>query len=190
MMAKQNKPALVVIDAQVGIQEILHWGGNRNNPQAEKNIEVLLTLWRTRKLPVVIVQHCSVSPTSPLRPNHPGNQLMNFVARTSSEKLIQKSTTSAFIGTDLQQYLEKQSISTLIITGFVTNNSVEATARMSGDLGIETIVVSDATACFDKILINGTKYKSEVVHALSLANLKDEYASIRTTEEVIQTLTN
>lgn len=188
-MTQQSLPALVVIDAQEGIKEEKHWGGNRNNPEAEKNIERLLLHWRKLKLPVIIVQHCSVSSASPLRPGNPGNELMDFVKLRSNEKRIQKSATSAFVETDLYQYIEQQSISRLIITGFVTNNSVEATARTSGDLGIETVVVSDATACFDKTLINGTKYKSDVVHALSLANLKDEYATIRTTEEVIQMLT-
>lgn len=189
-MIKQNKPALLVIDAQLGIKEEVHWGGNRNNPEAEKNIERLLTHWRKLKLPVIIVQHCSTSPSSPFRPGQPGNELMDFIKLTGKDKLIQKSTASAFIRTDLQLHVEQESISALIVTGFVTNNSVEATARTSGDLGIKTVVISDATACFDKTLINGTKYKSDVVHALSLANLQDEYATIRTTEEVIETIHN
>jgi nicotinamidase-related amidase len=88
----------------------------------------------------------------------------------------------------LSQYLELKSISCLIITGFVTNNSVEATARNAGDLGIRAVVVSDATACFDKVAMNGKKYPSDVVHQLSLTNIKDEYALIFTTEKIIQTL--
>jgi nicotinamidase-related amidase len=111
---------------------------------------------------------------------------MDFIDVRKNEKLLQKSTASAFIKTDLVQHLDHLKISDLVITGFVTNNSVEATARNAGDLGINTVVVSDATACFDKVGINGVKYKSEVVHQLSLANLKDEYATIRTTEEIIQ----
>jgi nicotinamidase-related amidase len=177
--------ALVVIDAQEGIKEAFHWGGNRNNPEAEQNIAALLQQWRKIKRPIVIVQHCSMSATSPLRSSHPGNQLMGFVNRQPHEKLIYKSTANAFINTDLEQYIKQEKISSLIITGFVTNNSVEATARMAGDLGIETIVVADATACFDKLAMNGIKYTSDVVHQLSLANLKDEYASIKTTNEIL-----
>ena len=73
-----------------------------------------------------------------------------------------------------------------MIAGFVTNNSVEATARMAGDLGYKTTVVADATAAFDKRGIDGTIYPSHLVHALSLSHLKDEYASIATTAEVLQ----
>jgi len=187
MMVSKNT-ALLVIDAQEGIKEEEHWGGNRNNRQAENNIAVLLNHWRQLRYPVIIVQHCSVSMTSPFRPTHHGNKLMDFVLFQPHEKLIQKSTASAFIKTDLREFLELEKITSLIITGFVTNNSVEATARNAGDLGVDTTVVSDATACFDKIAMNGKKYSSDVVHELSLANLKDEYATIRTTAEIVQAL--
>jgi len=187
-MTISEKTALMVIDAQEGIKEEKHWGGNRNNPHAEKNIAALLSLWRKRNYPVIIVQHCSVSSVSPFRPGHDGNRLMDFVQLQSSEKLVQKSTASAFIKTDLQQFLEQEKIPSLVITGYVTNNSVEATARNAGDLGFDTTVVSDAVACFDKVAIDGTTYASAVVHELSLANLKDEYAIIMTTEEIVQAL--
>lgn len=189
-MNRSSKAALVVIDAQEGIKEEAHWGGNRNNPDAEVNIAALLERWRNLRLPIIIVQHCSVSPTSPFRPELPGNKLMNFVNRQAHERLVQKSTASAFVKTDLEQYLKSEKISSIIITGFVTNNSIEAAARAAGDLGFATIVVSDATACFDKVAMNGTKYTSDVVHQLSLANLKDEYAEIRTTEEILSQYLN
>ncbi|HXR81251.1 MAG TPA: isochorismatase family cysteine hydrolase, partial [Saprospiraceae bacterium] len=114
--------------------------------------------------------------------------LMDFVQVQPGEKLVQKSTASAFINTDLSQYIEQRKIDSLVVTGFVTNNSVEATARNAGVSGIDTTVVSDATACFDKVAMNGTKFTSDVVHALSLANLKDEYATIMTTDEILAAL--
>ena len=178
----------MIIDAQDGINEESHWGGNRNNPQAETNISTLLTHWRKWNAPVIIVQHCSVASSSPFRPEHSGNKLMTFVELLPNEKLVQKSTASAFIKTDLYQYIEHKKIEGLVVTGFVTNNSVEATARNAGDSGINTTVVSDATACFDKVALNGKKYSSEDVHQLSLANLRDEYAAIKTTEEVLAAL--
>jgi nicotinamidase-related amidase len=177
--------ALIIIDAQDGIRDAMHWGGNRNNPQAENNILNLLAHWRKVDLPVIVVQHCSVDPDSPFRPDRPGNKLMDFVQLREGEKLIQKSTASAFINTDLYQYVEQEKIDGLVLSGFVTNNSVESTARNAGDYGIKTTVVSDATACFDKVTMNGTRFTSEVVHELSLANLKDEHAIILTTEEIL-----
>lgn len=187
-MRLSNHTALIIIDAQEGIKDDLHWGGNRNNPEAETNIATLLDHWRQANLPVIIVQHCSTSPNSPFRPGHPGNKLMEFAQVRPGEKLLQKSTTSAFVNTDLYQYIRSEKIDGLVLAGFVTNNSVESTARSSGDSGISTIVVSDATACFDKLTGEGKRVMSEDVHQLSLANLKDEFAAIKTTQEIIVAL--
>lgn len=177
--------ALVLIDVQKGIDEARHWGGNRNNPDAEKNIERLLTAWRLAKRPVIIVQHDSVDPSSPLRPSHYGNELKDFVRPGIGEKLIKKSATSAFSKPDLHDFLTVKKIKHLVIAGFATNNSVEATARMAGDLGYNSVVVSDATATFDKQSGDGTKYDSHLIHAISLANLSGEYAAIRTTDQLL-----
>lgn len=181
-----KQPALIVIDVQNGIDEADHWGGNRNNPQAEENIVHLLKAWHHGNLPVMFVQHCSVSGESPFRPGYIGNEFKDIVKPFVKEKVFRKSVTNAFIGTDLQQVLTSFNISEVVITGFVTNNSVEATARMAGDLGFKTTVVSDATAAFDKQGMDGTIYPAHLVHALSLAHLKDEYASVATTAEVLQ----
>lgn len=188
-MTATEKTALIVIDVQYGIDEAGHWGGNRNNPSAEENIARLLKHFRALGLPVVIVQHDSVSPASPFRPGQKGNLLKDFVKVLPGEKSIHKSTANAFIRTDLENFLKAQQVSNLIIAGFVTNNSVEATARMAGELGFRTTVVSDATASFDKVGVDGTKYSSTLIHQVSLSNLKDEYASIASTAEVIASLT-
>ena len=185
-MKLNGHSALIVVDAQQGIQDEIHWGGNRNNRCAEKNIEMLLGFWRKRSWPVVIVQHCSNLPHSPFSPGKAGNALMDFIKTRPEEKLIQKSTANAFIRTDLQTFLEHNDIRTLVVTGFVTNNSVEATARYAGDYGFKTVVIADATACFDKIALDGKKYPADLVHQLSLANLKDEYASITKTADIVE----
>src|ERR1700741_1770112 len=114
-MMTDSNPALVLIDVQRGIDEEDHWGGNRNNPEAERNIEVLLTEWRKNKLPVVIVQHNSTSPMSPFRPGQNGNELKDFVEITPEDKHITKSTTSAFIATNLEQHLVDRGIKALVI---------------------------------------------------------------------------
>lgn len=187
-MNSLTSSALILIDVQKGIDETEHWGGNRNNTDAEGNIELLLNEWRKFNGTVVIVQHDSRSAKSPFRPGQSGNELKDFVKPRVGEKHIKKSTTSAFVGTDLSDFLSHNKITSLVITGFVTNNSVEATTRHAGDLGFNVIVVSDAVACFDKKGIDGSKYSSELVHQISLSNLEGEYASIETTDEVITTV--
>jgi nicotinamidase-related amidase len=183
-----SAPALILIDVQYGIDDADHWGGNRNNPNAEENIKRLLSRWRRQMFPVVIVQHNSNSPNSPFRAGQRGNELKDFVQLKPGDRYIIKSTTSAFVDTGLEEQLLNAQIRKLMICGFVTNNSVEATTRHAGDLGFEVTVVSDAVACFDKIGLDGTKYDSGLVHQISLSNLAGEYASIKTTNEVIRSL--
>jgi nicotinamidase-related amidase len=180
--------ALIVIDVQKGIDEALHWGGNRNNPEAEGNIKLLLAEWRYRSWPVVIVQHFSESERSPFHESKPGNALKDFIFASEGEELIRKSTTNAFLRTPLEERLREKNVSEVVICGFVTNNSVEATARMSAELGFKTTVVSDATASFNKVGLDGSVYPSELIHSISLGNLKDEYAEIRTARQVISNL--
>ncbi len=95
---------------------------------------------------------------------------------------------SAFIGTDLKEKLDLQKINTVVILGITTNHCVSTTTRMAGNFGYETYVVSDATAAFDKVGINGEKYDAGLVHLMALANLSDEFATILNMEELLKKL--
>ena len=55
------------------------------------------------------------------------------------ETVIAKRTNSAFIGTDLESRLRAAGVETLIVAGVITNNSVEATVRMAGNLGFDDV---------------------------------------------------
>lgn len=70
--------------------------------------------------------------------------------------------------------------------GASSNNSVEASARTTGNLGFATIVVSDATFTFDKVDFGGTNRCAEDVHLMALANLHGEYAEVLSCEEVLR----
>ncbi len=162
--------------------------GSRNNSQAEENIARLLAAWRATQRPIFHARHMSREASSTYRPGQPGNDFKPQVRPLMNERVIEKSTNSAFIGTPLEQELRAAHVETVIITGVVTNNSVEATARMAGNLGFDTIVVSDATATFARPDFNGVVRSAEEVHAMSLANLQDEYAAIMTTQAVLDRL--
>lgn len=111
------------------------------------------------------------------------------IARPSpGETVLTKHACSAFIGTDLEARLRRSGSADVVIAGVITNNSVEATARMSGDLGFKTVVVSDATFTFGRQDFEGHFHSAEEVHAMSLANLNGEYARVCTTDQVLQML--
>ena len=180
-----SNPALIVIDVQNGIDDSDYWGGNRNNSEAEENIQKLINGWRAKRLPIFFVKHNSALQESPFRPGQTGNDFKSFIVPATDEVIITKSTASAFVNTSLKDELAAGEIQEVVIVGFVTNNSVEATARMAGDMGYKTYVVSDATACFDKVGYNNIGFAAELIHMISLSNLHEEYAMILNTEEIL-----
>ncbi|HET8841315.1 MAG TPA: isochorismatase family protein, partial [Ktedonobacteraceae bacterium] len=93
---------------------------------------------------------------------------------------------SAFIGTPLETLLRQGHITTLVATGLTTNHCVETTVRMAGNLGFLTYMVSDATATFDRVGPDGKHYSAEEIHAMSLANMHDEFAQVVTTNQILE----
>lgn len=186
MIPFQPPPALLIIDVQRAIDDPI-WtkDGPRNHPKAEEAIAALLFLWRTRDWPRFHIRHDSQDPTSPYCPGQPGNDFKTESAPVAGEPIVVKRTNSAFIGTDLQDRLNKANLTTLIISGVITNNSVEATVRMAGNLGFTTYLVEDACFTFARRDFNGRLWTAEQVHALSLANLKDEYCQITAVRDIL-----
>lgn len=183
MHPSHQNPVLVIIDVQDGFDEP-GWG-NRNNPQAERNIARLLGAWRRAGLPLFHIQHLSGLSNSPLRAGSPGAGIKDIVRPLADEPVIQKRVNSAFIGTDLEARLRRGDFDTLVITGLTTNHCVETTTRMAGNLGFEAYLVSDATATFDRMGPDGRLHRAEDIHAMTLVNLHGEFATITDTEEVL-----
>jgi nicotinamidase-related amidase len=178
------QPVLLIIDVQLAIDDP-SWGSDRNNRDAEANIGRLLARWRAAGWPVVHVKHVSRDPRSTYRPGQSGAEFKPEVAPYDGERVIEKNTNNAFIGTTLESELRTMDAAPVVIVGVITNNSIEATARMCGNLGFDTIVVSDATATFGRHDFAGTWRTANEVHAMSLANLDGEYASVVSTDEVL-----
>jgi nicotinamidase-related amidase len=185
-MELPKNAALVVIDVQEGTNQ--PGKGQRNNPQAEENIARLLEVWRDAERPIIHVKHNSRRTSSPFHVAHPGNAIMAFARPQPGEPLIEKEANGAFVGTDLERRLRSDGITTLVIVGFITNHCVETTARTAGDLDFDTYVVSDATATFDRIGPDGRVFEAELVHAVSLASIHDEFVTVVDTTSVLASL--
>jgi len=178
--------ALILIDLQNAIDHP-SWG-QRNNVGAERNIALLLGAWRDTNRPVYHIRHDSSQPNSHYRPGQPGNNFKPEAQPIPGEIVIAKKTNSAFIGTDLEGILRSANRSLLVVAGVITNNSVEATVRMAGNLGFDTLLVEDATYTFGRRDWDGVWRTADEVHAMSLANLDGEYCSVIQTIEVLDAL--
>ena len=175
--------ALIVIDLQKAIDHP-SWG-ERNNPQAEENVAALLRAWRQTARPIYHIRHDSREPRSQYRPGQPGHDFKTETQPAAGEAVIAKKTNSAFIGTDLEAMLRAANQTLLVVTGVITNNSVEATVRMAGNLGFDTYLVEDATFTFGRNDWHGVWRTADEVHAMSLANLDGEYCSVVNTQQIL-----
>jgi nicotinamidase-related amidase len=175
--------ALIIIDVQKAIDHS-SWG-QRNNPDAERNIAALLRAWRKTSRPIYHVRHDSTEPASQYRPGQPGHEFKTEAEPLPGEAIVAKQVNSAFIGTDLERRLRNAGQNMLIVTGVITNHSVEATVRMAGNLGFSSFLVEDATFTFGRKDWYGTFRTASEIHAMSLANLDGEYCTVVRTTDVL-----
>lgn len=183
MMVFPKQTALIVIDVQQGFNDA-SWG-ERNNPDAEANIARLLAAFRATGRPVIHVRHDSTSPDGSFRPGTPGHQVKPEATPIDGELIYHKKVNSAFIGTTLERDLRQARIEAVVIVGLTTNHCVSTTTRMAGNFGFDTYIVSDATATFERIGIHGEMRAAEDVHLAALSDLKDEFATVLTTDDVL-----
>ncbi|OGT37255.1 MAG: isochorismatase [Gammaproteobacteria bacterium RIFCSPHIGHO2_12_FULL_37_14] len=180
----KDRTALILIDIQKGCNNPF-WG-ERNNPEAEKNINTLLTMFRAACMPIFHIQHLSTSTESPLRPGQSGVEFMDFVQPIHGEYVFQKNVNSAFIGTQLEKVLRKNKVKALVFVGISTDHCVSTTVRMAGNLGFKAYVIADATIAFERIGFDGTRYRAEDVHTITLASLHNEFATVINTPGLIK----
>jgi nicotinamidase-related amidase len=167
---------LIAIDIQKGF--LSPYWGQRNNPSAEEVMAAALAKWRAHGRTLVHVQHLSTNPASPLYPEKEGVQLMDFACPQVGEKLVQKQVNSAFIGTDLLEYLRRIAATELTFIGFTTDHCVSTSTRMAANHGFRCRVVEDATVAHDRYSSTGERLPAALVHEYALASLRDEFAEI------------
>lgn len=178
--------ALIIIDVQQGMDDPRR--PPRNNPGAEDNMARLLAAWRATGRPRLHVRHDALEPDSPFAPGQPGHPIKTIVAPLPDEPIVVKHVNSAFIGTDLEARLRDAGIATVVIIGLVANYCVESTARTAGNLGFATYVVADATAAYDRPGPDGRVFVADEIHAMTMMNLHEEFATVTTTEAVLAAL--
>jgi nicotinamidase-related amidase len=157
----------------------------RNNLDAERNVAALLQAWRNSNRAVYHIRHDSTEAASHYRPGQPGHEFKPEAQPLCGEAVLAKRTNNAFIGTDLESRLRTARQTMLVVVGVITNNSVEATVRMAGNLGFDTFLVEDGCLTFARKDWNGQLRTASEVHAMSLANLDGGYCTVTRTSEVL-----
>jgi len=176
MITLPGNAALLVIDVQRAFENP-RWGA-RNNPDAGANIARLLDGWRRSGRLVIHVHHRNPNPTGLFAPGQPGFEVAPEAQPTPGEVVLYKEVNSGFIGTDLEERLRAAGISHVMTCGMTTDHCVSTTTRMSANLGFETLIVSDATATFERTGPNGRHWTADEMHDTTLASLNQEFATV------------
>ena len=184
----KKNPALLLVDIQKAFLEKDYPGLIRNNEHAEFICGKILKKWRTLDLPIIHVRHSSTNPESKLHKSRPGFEFNDYVTPLETEMVLTKEVNSAFIGTNLENILIKSQIDTLVIVGMTTNHCISTTVRMSGNLGFDTYLISDSTACYNAKGLNGEIIDCNTIYNSALASLQEEFATVIDYKELFDIL--
>ena len=184
----KKNPALLLVDIQKAFLEKDYPGLIRNNENAEFICGKILKKWRTLDLPIIHVRHSSSNLESKLHKSRPGFEFNDYVTPLETEMVLTKEVNSAFIGTNLENILIKSHIDTLVIVGMTTNHCISTTVRMSGNLGFDTYLISDSTACYNTKGMNGEIIDCNTIYNSALASLQEEFATVIDSKELFDIL--
>ena len=174
--------ALIVIDLQKGIANA---GSLHSITVVVDRTRQLLSAFRTKNLPVVLVNVTSRAPgrTSFTRPMPPfpsdWTELVPELEQQPTDILISKQRVGAFIGTALDQELRSRGVTQVFLAGVATSAGVEATARSAYDHGYHVVLVVDAMTDMDP-----------EAHRYSVEKTFPRLGETDTTENVLKQLHN
>ncbi|AWL12155.1 Peroxyureidoacrylate/ureidoacrylate amidohydrolase [Saliniradius amylolyticus] len=112
----------------------------------------------------------------------PGSKLAEFlpdVAPEDNEIVFNKTASGLFASTNIHYVLGNLGVTDLYIVGVYTNECVSSAVRSAADLGYRVTLISDGTAAITPSLQKST-----------ILTVKERYAKVRQTQEVLEALDN
>jgi nicotinamidase-related amidase len=104
-------------------------------------------------------------------------EILKELRPMENEIVLPKTASGVFNSTAIDQILRNLGVENLVVTGVVTNNCVENAVRDACDRGFAVILVEDGCAAV-----------TEELHLAALRAMRDHFAKIKTTAEVIKML--
>jgi nicotinamidase-related amidase len=138
------KTALLVVD----IQNDYFKGGVlplAGSDDAAERARQVIDAFRATGHPVIHIRHESKGPGL-FAPESEGVKIENRVQPLPGEAVFTKHEVSSFEGTPLLDHLRKEHIERLVIVGMQTDVCVLGAVKGANEHGLETIVLTDATA--------------------------------------------
>lgn len=120
-----------------------------NGEELVRNIKFLLAKARNKKVPVYYIQHNGPS-GSDLERGTQGWKIYPEISPTEADRVIQKTTPDSFYKTTLDEILNRQGITHVVLAGIQTELCVDTTCRRAFSMGYEVTLVADAHSTWDR----------------------------------------
>lgn len=108
-------------------------------------------------------------------------QIINEIAPRKNDLVLEKYSSSFFVGTILNNVLRKKEVTILILTGVSTEGGIESTARQAATSGYLPLIVSDAVGSSDQGIHEAMlKVMRKVFEVRETQNVLDEFLRKKT----------
>jgi len=177
----QARAALLIVDAQVGLVELMP---AEVQSSVVPRIKSLLTKARDSGVSVFYIQHDGPK-GHPLETNTKGWEIHPSLKPADGEHVIKKRESDSFFGTTLQQELEKRGITHLIIAGAMTEYCVDTTCRRATSLGYDVTLAGDAHLTRDNEVLTAANIIAHHNFVLNGFGAGDHVVRIKPTEQIV-----
>ncbi|MDJ0743926.1 MAG: cysteine hydrolase family protein [Xenococcaceae cyanobacterium MO_167.B27] len=182
--SKSANRALLVIDVQneyfTGQLPVYYPSGSLDNILGAINVAL------SQEIPVIVIRHTQPDENSEIfRKDSPQWQLHPEIIKRCYSLLIDKNFPGSFTDTNLEAWLRKNDINTVVISGYMTQMCCDTTARQAAHLGFSVEFLSDATGTLDFDTKAATA-TAEELHRSTLVAQESFFSKVMTTSEWIK----
>lgn len=182
-----SRRALIVIDVQneyVSGDLPIEYPDVRHSLQ---NIGRSIDAARAAGVCVIVVQQSAPAGSPIFARGSSGWNLHEVVQSRAHDHYVEKNLPSAFVGTDLADWLRKRAIGTLAVAGYMTHNCIDSTVKQALHDGFQVEFLSDASGSVSYSNAAGTA-SAEEIHRAFCVVLQSRFAAVVSTDQWIAAL--
>lgn len=151
-----------------------------------QNILKAINSANENKIPVILVQHSNLGKdAATFKIGTAEHNIHEKVLKKDFDRIIEKNLPGSFTETELESYLNGNSIDTIVISGYMTQMCCDTTARQAMHLGFNVEFLSDATGTLN-ISNSAGKISAKELHKATLITQEMRFSKVMTTVEWIE----
>jgi nicotinamidase-related amidase len=180
-MSEASKTALVVIDVQQSFRHQPYW---REEEFVPFKVAQQALIDGARRAGMAIIQVLHTDDDRNFRMDSGLVRTMDGFD-IPADTVIVKTRHSAFVGTNLEDWLRTRGIERIIVSGIRTEQCCETTTRHGSDIGFDVDYVTEATLTFPMTHASGQVFSAADIKARTELVLAGRFARIATVAEAL-----